>query len=118
MNTFNDEEVLKALKAKYVTISQKTGKPNFNKSMRVFRFFKAIKSEGFSVVKETTAPSTFYDNLSLLTKVVPKAQLQNFESEEQSNVVPLVRMINVDFAKQLPENWEEPTYVYNQLMSA
>lgn len=118
VNTFNDEEVLKALKAKYVTISQKTGKPNFNKSMRVFRFFKAIKSEGFSVVKETTAASTFYDNLSLLTKVVPKAQLQNFESEEQSNVVPLVRMINVDFAKQLPENWEEPTYVYNQLMSA
>lgn len=116
VNVYNDEEVLKSLKAEYMTIT-KDGKPNFTKANRVFRFFRSIKNEGFQQVKETTPHKTFYRNLKELTEVVPRAYLQNLHSIK-TNVVPLVRLINVDFSKQHPAGWEEPLHMSQQLDSS
>ncbi len=125
MNIYDDEQVRKALRKQFVSTRIKEIKSgrhigkhktiiSYAKADRLFRFFRSLKSEGWEEVKLTTAKNTFYDNIKLLTQVVSKAHLQNLHSIA-SNVVPLVQFINVDFAKQHPENWQEPKPLHEQL---
>ena len=72
-----------------------------------------VKHEGWDEVKSTTPEKTFYRNIKELTEVVPKAYLQNLQATA-SNVVPLIRFVNVDFEKQHPENWQEPMRLSDQ----
>ncbi len=106
MNVYNDDEVLESLKAEYTTYTD-DGKPKEAKPKRIFRFFRSLKNEGFEQVKQTTPEKTFYRNMKELTQVVPKAYLQNLHSTK-SNIIPLVRLVNVDFSNQHPQGWQEP----------
>ncbi|MCU8036854.1 MULTISPECIES: phage/plasmid replication protein, II/X family [unclassified Shewanella] len=114
VNIYNDDEVRDALRANYQTVSSK-GKVSYSKADRLFRFIRSLKSEGWDEVKVTMPESTFYYNVNLISSVIPKAYLQNLQAQAASNVVPLIRMINVDFTKQHPQNWQEPTPLYKQL---
>lgn len=125
MNIYDDEAVRKALRKQFVSSRVKEIKSgrhigkhkttiSYAKADRLFRFFRSLKSEGWDEVKETTAHNTFYTNIRNLTQVVSKAHLQNLQSIA-SNVVPLVQFINVDFAKQYPQNWHEPRPLHEQL---
>lgn len=113
VNIYNDDEVRDVLRANYQTVS-KTGKVSYSKADRLFRFIRSLKNEGWSEVKETTPDRTFYRNISLISEVIPRAYLQNLQAHAASNVVPLIRMINVDFTKQHPQNWQEPKPLYKQ----
>lgn len=109
MNIYDDEAVLKLLKNEYDTVNEK-GRLLDSKSARLFRFFREIKTQGFNVVQQNYKRPTFYRNLSDLSVVVPKSQLQNIANNDKSNVVPLFKIINIDFAKQVPANFVEPEY--------
>lgn len=113
MKVYSDENIENALKSEYQTFT-KSGKVSYSKALRVFDFFRSIKERGFDEVKRTTAPRTFYDRLTLLSAVVPRAYLQNIKTIA-SNVVPLIKVINVDFEKQHPAQWVEPTPMMEQL---
>ena len=113
VNVYDDEKVLEALKARYYTVTN-TGKVNYSKALRIMRFFRSIKNEGFDQVKATTPHRTFYDNLKEVSAVVPKATLQNMHTVK-NNVVPLIRLVNVDFAKQHPVGWQEPIHMSQQI---
>jgi II/X family phage/plasmid replication protein len=113
MVNFNDNEVHKKLKQKFFT-ETKSGKTTYSKADRLFRFFRELKHEGYEEIRSTTPKNTFHRNIRELMEVVPKAYLQNLKSIA-SNVVPLIRFIDVDFTKQQPENWQEPTPLYKQL---
>ncbi|MFA7254445.1 MAG: phage/plasmid replication protein, II/X family, partial [Patescibacteria group bacterium] len=69
-------------------------------------------------VKQTTPKMTFYRNLSLITEVIPRAYLQNLQAQAASNVVPLIRMINVDFTKQHPQNCKSQNHYTSNLEKA
>lgn len=114
MNVYNDEKIHLALRDKFKTETKKGF--SFTKADRLFRFFREIKSEGFDEVKATTPKNTFYVKLRELTEVVPKSYIQNLNSIA-SNVVPLVRFIDVNFAKQHPDNWQEPQSLHDQLQN-
>jgi II/X family phage/plasmid replication protein len=107
VNIYNDDEVRDVLRREYATVTP-TGKLSFAKADRLFRFVRSLKSEGWEEVKHTTPEPTFYRNVGLVTKVIPKAFLVNLQNSAASNVVPLIRLINVDFTKQLPVGWVEP----------
>jgi phage/plasmid replication protein, gene II/X family len=113
VNIYNDDEVRDALRANYQTVSSK-GKVSYAKADRLFRFIRSLKNEGWDEVKLTTPESTFYYNINLISSVIPRAYLQNLQAHAASNVVPLIRMINVDFTKQHPQNWQEPKPLYKQ----
>ncbi|MCU8107433.1 phage/plasmid replication protein, II/X family [Shewanella sp. SM101] len=113
VNIYNDDEVRDALRANYQTVSSK-GKVSYAKADRLFRFVRSLKNEGWDEVKATTPEPTFYRVLSEINKVIPRAYLQNLQAHAASNVVPLIRMINVDFTKQHPQNWQEPKPLYKQ----
>jgi II/X family phage/plasmid replication protein len=108
MNIYDDTEVLEKLKLTFTTY--KKDKPNFSKALRLFRFFRSLKNEGFHNVKETTPERTFYRLLSDLTKVVSKAALQNLVSGMENNIIPLFKVVNIDFNKQVPTGYVEPEF--------
>lgn len=105
MRTYSDTEIQENLRQHFKT-ETKNGF-SYSKADRLFRTFRMMKHEGWDEVKSTTPKATFYRTIEDLTQVVPKAYLQNLQATA-SNVVPLIRFVNVDFEKQHPENWEEP----------
>ena len=122
MNIHDDEKIqdqLNELFKKPLKPCSKTGESRFSyaKPSRLFNFYRLIKTTGYNEVKRTTDRMTFWRNISDLSEVVSKSQLMNFNTQE-SNVVPLVQIINVDFNHQLPDNWSEPKPMYEQLMRA
>jgi len=113
MCLFDDEEIFTALKAKYSTIT-KSGKVSYAKAECAFRLYRQLRLEGWEEVKRTTSKTSFYRNLKMLTSVVSKAHLQNLHGIGQ-NVVPMLRVINVDFSKQHPIGWQEPKHLCEQV---
>lgn len=111
MKTYSDSEIHNELRKHFKT-ETKSGF-SYSKADRLFRFFRMMKHEGWDEVKATTPDKTFYRNVKELTQVVPKAYLQNLQATA-SNVVPLIRFINVDFSKQHPSNWVEPQRLSKQ----
>lgn len=114
VNLYNDDQIRDALRQKYSTVTA-SGALSHAKSDRLFRFVRSLRSEGYDEVKSTTPHNTFYRNIREVTQVIPKAQLINLQAQAANNVIPLVRVINVDFAKQLPVNWREPQPLHKQL---
>ena len=112
MRTYSDTEIQENLRQHFKT-ETKSGF-SYSKADRLFRTFRMIKHEGWDEVKSTTPEKTFYRNIKELTEVVPKAYLQNLQATA-SNVVPLIRFVNVDFENQHPSNWVEPMRLSDQL---
>ncbi|GAA72421.1 replication-associated protein G2P [Pseudoalteromonas sp. BSi20439] len=112
MRTYSDTEIQENLRQHFKTETKKGF--SFSKADRLFRFFRMVKHEGWEEVKDSTPKATFHDNIKLLTEVVPKAYLQNLQATA-SNVVPLIRFVNVDFEQQHPSNWVEPQRLSDQL---
>jgi len=66
-----------------------------------------MQTYGWDKLKDSVTKATFYRKVSDLMEVVPKAQLQNLHGNA-SNVMPIIRLVNVDFSRQLPEGYIEP----------
>ncbi|MDN3380974.1 MULTISPECIES: phage/plasmid replication protein, II/X family [unclassified Pseudoalteromonas] len=112
MRTYSDIEIHENLREQFKT-ETKNGF-SYSKADRLFRTFRMMKHEGWDEVKSTTPKATFYRTIEELTQVVPKAYLQNLQATA-SNVVPLIRFVNVDFEQQHPSNWVEPQRLSEQL---
>lgn len=112
MRTYSDTEIHENIREQF-KVETKNGF-SYSKADRLFRTFRMMKYEGWDEVKSTTPKATFYRTIEELTQVVPKAYLQNLQATA-SNVVPLIRFVNVDFEKQHPSNWVEPQRLSDQL---
>lgn len=106
MMIYNDSEVFEELKKVYVTITPK-GNVSYSKAKTLHKFYLDMQMYGWDKLKDSVTKATFYRKVSDLMQVVPKAQLQNLHGNA-SNVLPIIRMVNVDFSKQLPEGYVEP----------
>ncbi len=106
MHLHDDKAIHESLKANFYR-EGKSGK-TFSKANKLFNFFNSIKTRGFETVYRETDRATFGRYLAdLKTAGLSRAQLQNLTAET-TNVIPLVRMINVDFNTQHPDGWQEP----------
>ncbi|MEZ9897601.1 phage/plasmid replication protein, II/X family, partial [Vibrio breoganii] len=116
MNFNNDEEIRDKLRSVHFTYTPK-GNISYSKADRLFIFFKLILNEGYDTAKLLVPKATFNRNVkALVDSGLSKAQLQNLKSHE-SNVVPLVNIIDVNFENQRPSDFVEPigelTKLYN-----
>lgn len=109
MNIFNDEEVHNKLKQIYFRYTPK-GNVSHAKADKLFRFYRSLVSDGYYAVYQSfTSRATFSRQLNdLLAIGFSKAQLQNLQGNSNDNVVPLLQVINVDFANQHPADYIEP----------
>jgi II/X family phage/plasmid replication protein len=110
---YSDEGVREILKSKYATV-RKNGRVDYSKALRAFRFYRSIASEGYNEIQATTPSSTFYRLVSMLRGAgISLAQLQNLH-HIKSNVVPVIRLIKMDYSKQRPANYVEPVSGLNK----
>jgi len=113
MNIYDDESVYAKLKSEHFTVT-KSGNTSYAKADRAFGFYRRLMSEGYQAVQQTfSVKKSFYNNLNkLLEAGISKSQLQQLSGGSNSNVVPLMKMINFDFKQQRPSWYVEPTPHY------
>lgn len=107
MHIHDDNAIQESLKTHFYR-ECKDGRKSYTKANRLFDFYNSLKTRGFDTMYRNTDRATFSRYLAdLKTAGLSRAQLQNLTAEV-SNVIPLVRLINVDFNTQHPEGWQEP----------
>ncbi len=107
MNTYDKESVLNSLKAKFYRVSH-SGKISYPKATRLYGVYRNIMTDGYERTKADYPRNTWgrYTR-DFIDAGLSLAQLMNLTGD-QSNVVPFIKMINVDFSKQLPADFVEP----------
>ncbi|MCT6938520.1 MAG: phage/plasmid replication protein, II/X family, partial [Acinetobacter baumannii] len=73
-----------------------------------FKFLTVIKIFTLEKLAEMLPKPTFYRHLSELCECgFSKAFLQNLHDNKAKNVIPFMKLVEIDFSQQLPE-WYEP----------
>lgn len=109
MRVTDDDAVLEKLKASYFTMTPK-GNISYTKANKLFLFYTSLRELGYVALKKHfEGNKTFYRHLKDLQDIgFSKAFLQNLHGESKSNIVPLLRFVDVDFGSQLPDWYVEP----------
>lgn len=112
MNIYDDEKIHSELKKSYFRLNP-SGTISYAKANRLFGFYRRLVNEGYEAVFSTMSRSTFFDQQKCLVDIgISKDQLMQLHGERDSNVVPLIRMINIDFSNQVPTYYQEPVSRY------
>lgn len=99
MDIMNDETIQNRIKLKF----EKTRTQN-----KIFNFYLQIRSLGYQRVKDITPRTTFFRNeKDLISCGISKVNLQSMETEK-TNIVPLIRFIDIKFEDQHPAGYIEP----------
>lgn len=110
MNAHDKTEVLHQLRAVHHRVTPK-GNITYSKAESLYDLYTAITKDGFKKTKERICErsrATWKRKIDdLMAAGLSLAQLMQFTGDD-SNVIPLIRLINVDFAKQLPADFIEP----------
>jgi II/X family phage/plasmid replication protein len=116
MNVYSDDEVRERLKAKHGKYSEKTGKISYDAAMAAFRTYRAIAADGYHVTQEAMSRPTFYRHVKMICESgISKAQLENLH-DKKAKVIPLVRLIELDFSKQYPDWYVEPVSQFDKVV--
>lgn len=112
MRVVDDETVLTALKNKHGRVG-KNGKTSFTVAQGLFRTYRMIKDYGWHETMDSMSRATFYRHIQAITECgLSKAFLQKLqERDRKSNVIPLLRFLDVDFGAQRPDWYVEPGHV-------
>lgn len=118
MKCLDDDSVLENLKAKYQTVTAK-GNISYTKAFNLFNAYCAVREHGLDFIKSRYSHSRYHGIVSdLMEAGFSKAYLQNLHSENKSNVVPLLRFVQVDFSSQRPDWYVEPVSSFASLRAA
>lgn len=113
MKITNDESVYEAI-AKSEVVLTNSGKVSQTKVRNLFAAYCLIREKGISEIQEKYSKRSFYRLVSELCECgFSKAYLQNLHDEKSSNVIPFVKLVEIDFNQQLPSWYEEPTSQFN-----
>lgn len=113
MKITDDSSVYQAISNSPVVLTSK-GKPSLTKIRNIFAMFCLIREKGFEEVKTTFGKSQFHNLISQLCACgFSKAYLQNLHDKKSSNVIPFMKLVEIDFNQQLPDWYEPPTSQFN-----
>ncbi|EPJ3411266.1 TPA: DNA replication protein [Acinetobacter baumannii] len=103
----NDESVLEAISNSPVVVTN-SGKVSQTRIRNIYATFCLIREHGLEKLAEMLPKPTFYRHLSELCECgFSKAFLQNLHDNKAKNVIPFMKLVEIDFSQQLPE-WYEP----------
>lgn len=112
MNIYDDKRIRTLLNDSYFTITR-TGKISYSKANRIYIFYRSLLNDGYQFVKNSMNRMSFHRyEKSLLSIGLSKMQLQNLQ-QQKNNVIPMCRVINIDFGHQRPSWYVEPTSFYD-----
>ncbi len=116
MKVINDDDIKDQLRARF-SKTGKTGKVSTAAPDAAFRTYRDIRRDGWLIARGSMVTRTFDRHIKMLTECgLSRAALQNMNGlDDGSQIIPFVRFIQVDFAAQFPEGYEEPApkHVYS-----
>ena len=108
MKITDDSSVYRAIETSEIVLT-KSGKVSQTKVRNLFAMFCLIREKGVEDVKTKYGKSQFHNLLAQLCECgFSKAYLQNLHTEKANNIIPFVKLIEIDFNQQLPDWYEEP----------
>lgn len=109
MKLTDDKSVLEAIERSNVVMT-KSGKASPTKVRNLFAMYCLIREKGITELKANYSKTAFYRLITDLCECgFSKAYLQNLHTEKANNIIPFVKLIEIDFNQQLPEWYEMPT---------
>lgn len=113
MKITDDKSVLEAIERSEIVMT-KSGKVSQTKVRNLFALFCLIREKGLEDVKANYGKSQFYNLLKELCLCgFSKAYLQNIHDSKAQNIIPFVKLVEIDFSQQLPEWYEPPISQFN-----
>lgn len=98
MRIDTDDEILERLRA------------NNKSANSAFATYLMIKNKGWIYSRKRMDRNTHYRHVKILQQIgVSKPMLQNINFADDGNVLPLYKVITLDFSNQFPDDWQEPT---------
>lgn len=107
------KDIIKAIRGKKMTIKKDQeileNLQEIKAPYGVFNTYKAIKAQGFLLTKKYMPKNTFYRHIKLLQTIgISRSVLQNINATMDSKL-PLFMVVDLDFSKQHPDHYQEPT---------
>ncbi|MDG4923301.1 phage/plasmid replication protein, II/X family [Glaesserella parasuis] len=109
MNVYNRDGIQKLLRNNYFSVTPK-GNISYAKADRIFSFYKNLLNDGYIETLDSMPRNTFWRyEKDLMAIGLTKAQLQNLKAHERHNIIPLMKVVEIDFSCQRPDWYVEPT---------
>lgn len=113
MKLTDDDSVFNALCQKHFTIT-KSGKKSFTKARNLFMFYNTLREQGCEAMRKAYSDSRYYQNIAdLIAAGFSKSYLQNLQNDNKNNVIPFIKLVEIDFNQQLPDWYQEPVSQFN-----
>lgn len=113
MKITDDTSVLNAIENSEIVVT-KSGKISHTKVRNLFAMYCLIREKGIEELKTTYSKASFHRLVAELCECgFSKAYLQNLHDEKLKNIIPFVKLLEIDFNQQLPEWYEEPQSQFN-----
>ena len=113
MKITDDTSVLKAIENSPVVMTSK-GKVSPTRVRNLFAMYCLIRERGVVEIRSQYAKSQFHQLLKDLCSCgFSKAYLQNLHDDKANNIIPFVKLVEIDFNQQLPDWYEEPVSQFN-----
>ena len=104
----NDASVLEAISNSPVVFTN-SGKVSQTRIRNIYATYTLIRQHGLEKLSEMLPRPTFYRHLSELCECgFSKAYLQNLHDNKAKNVIPFMKLVEIDFNQQLPDWYESP----------
>lgn len=114
MKCTDHDSIFKNLCNVYQTVTP-TGRVSVTKARNLFNFYCALESNGTEAMKKRFGKSQYFAQMAdLIAAGYSKAFLQNLHIESKNNVIPFIKLVEVNFDQQLPNNFVEPISTFNQ----
>lgn len=104
----NDASVLETISNSPVVVTN-SGKVSQTRIRNIYATYTLIREHGLEKLSEMLPRPTFYRHLSELCECgFSKAYLQNLHDNKAKNVIPFMKLVEIDFNQQLPDWYESP----------
>ncbi|HHP4778984.1 phage/plasmid replication protein, II/X family [Acinetobacter baumannii] len=114
MKTTDHESIFKNLCNVFGTVTP-SGRKSITKARNLFNFYCALETHGTEAMKLQYGKSQFFAQMAdLISAGYSKAFLQNLHVESKNNVIPFIKLVEINFENQVPENFKEPVSTFNQ----
>lgn len=118
MRLTDDESVYKAIESSPVVLNAK-GKVSNTRVRNIFAMFLLVREKGIDELKKQYGKSQFHNLLKQLEAVgFSSAFLQNLHTKKAQNIIPFVKLVEIDFNQQLPEWYQPPVSQFKTLKIA
>lgn len=117
MKITDDSSVYRAIETSPSVIT-KSGKVSQVKVRNLFSAYCLIREKGLVEIEANYSKTSFYRIVQdLISCGFSKAYLQNLHDEKSKNVIPFVKLVEIDFNQQLPDWYQEPVSQFNYLIA-